>query len=554
MLWGVGEFRDAYALQRRSVMIPVGFPKGRPEEAILWIRQSAFDRGEDGGVIRISTRKTSLRLTPGTVLRSEEDLLLADRLESYPKPEGGDAVKYWADRDGELAFAVTVKDGLKTLHWMKDKRWERSPANLQWIDIAGPGDAPGELWVMFQQESGKPFALHRFDARTGQIGDRLHQDPKYDVDDARLHRHPADGRLLGVHYVRKSPQSVWFDPTYTAIQAAMQAGFPQDAVNILAGDRTDKIFLLRVASDVRPPVYYVFDREKNTAAPLAETRPWIDPQRMRPMRQIAYPTRDGFQVEAYLTLPEGASVEKPAPMVVLPHGGPHVRDSWAWDPEVQFLASRGYAVFQPNYRGSTGYAWRFPEKDQWAFRKMHDDVTDGVKTLLKTGLIDRDRVAIMGTSFGGYLALCGAAFEKSVYRCAVTVAGVFDWQRVIQEAERSRNRRVVSGTLRRYLGDPMTSEETFNAMSPLRHVRQISIPVYVAHGTEDAVASVAQSRQLLAELKKHGVPHEKQIEREEGHGFHKLENRLELYAGIEAFLATHLAPRVTVAGTGGAKP
>ncbi len=541
----LGKFKNAYVLQRYSVLIPVGFPKKRPQEVIVWVRNSALSRGGDGGVIRISTRNTFSEGGAGVPIHSGrgEDIVSADVLESYPRPEGGDVIDYMADRHGELAFAITVRDGVETLHRFNGKEWERCLFNFDEMAIAGVGDAPGELLVQIQQEPGKPSALHRFDTVTGTLGAFVYQDAKYDVTDAVLLRHPADGRLLGVRYSRKGPQSVWFAPDYAEIQRSIQAGFPQETVSILGSDRAGKMFFLSVRSDVRPAAYYLFNRETNTAAPVADTRPWIDPKRMRPMRQIAYPARDGREIEGYLTLPEGVSTEKPAPLVVLPHGGPWVRDSWGWEDEVQFLASRGYAVFQPNYRGSTGYSWKFSAEDTWAFRKMHDDVTDGVKTLLKTGLIDRDRLAIMGSSFGGYLALCGAAYEKEFYRCAITIAGVFDWERVMKESRSGQYQRGKFGVLRRHLGDPKTNQDKFDEISPARHVDQISIPVFVAHGTEDFVASAAQSKRLIAELKKHGVPYEAQIERYEGHGFRKLDNKIELYTAIESFLAKNLAPR-----------
>jgi dipeptidyl aminopeptidase/acylaminoacyl peptidase len=214
---------------------------------------------------------------------------------------------------------------------------------------------------------------------------------------------------------------------------------------------------------------------------------------------------------------------------------------------VQFLASRGYAVFQPNYRGSMGTAWRFPEEDMWAFRKMHNDVTDGVKTVLKTGLIDANRLAIMGGSFGGYLALSGAVHEPGLYRCAITIAGVFDWERVMKQAKGNVYLRGQYGVLKRELGDPKTHQEKFEELSPIYRVNQIKIPIFVAHGKEDPVASVAQSKDLLKQLKKFGVAYEKQIERGEGHGFHQLEHNVELYTALEAFLGKHLAMREPLA-------
>jgi dipeptidyl aminopeptidase/acylaminoacyl peptidase len=268
---------------------------------------------------------------------------------------------------------------------------------------------------------------------------------------------------------------------------------------------------------------------------------------MQPMRLITYKSRDGYDIEGYVTMPAGVSEKNKAPLVVMPHGGPWARDTWAWDRQTQFLASRGYAVFQPNYRGSIGTGWRFPKEDMWAFRKMHDDVTDGVKTVLRTGLIDADRVAIMGGSFGGYLALCGAAHEQGLYRCAVTIAGVFDWERVLSDTRRSMNGMGRYGVLKRELGDPKAQQEKFEALSPIRHVSKIKIPIFVAHGKEDFVATVAHSNELLKQLEKFGVTHEKQIEAGEGHGFRQLDHQVKLYTAIEKFLGKYLAPREVVA-------
>jgi dipeptidyl aminopeptidase/acylaminoacyl peptidase len=229
-------------------------------------------------------------------------------------------------------------------------------------------------------------------------------------------------------------------------------------------------------------------------------------------------------------------------MVVLPHGGPHVRDTWSWDPEVQFLTSRGYAVFQPNYRGSTGFDWIFPAADRWDFHKMHNDVTDGVKTMLKTGLIARDRIAIMGTSFGGYLALCGAAFEPDLYRCAISNAGVFDWEAMIREVQIADEDSGRAGILRRNLGDPSTQKDLFDSISPIRHVNQIKIPVFVSHGKVDSVVYVGQAKRLISELEKHGIAHEVFLASGEGHGMRRTENEEKLYSKVEAFLAKHLSP------------
>lgn len=408
--------------------------------------------------------------------------------------------------------------------------------------------------VLGPKQDGKPRALHRLDAITGALGELIFQDDGYDLQQARLYRHPVDNRVLGAQYDRKGPQGVWFEPRYGKIQDALNRAFPNDMVRILGSDLAEKQFFVAVFSDVRPTAYHHVNLEKGSAILVADVVPWIDPKRMQPMRLITYKSRDGFDIEGYVTLPAGASEQNKVPLVVLPHGGPWVRDTWGWDPQAQFFASRGYAVFQPNYRGSSGTAWRFPKEDMWAFRKMHNDVTDGVKTLLRTGLIDPDRLAIMGGSFGGYLALSGAVHEPDLYRCAITIAGVFDWERVMKDARRGMYSRGQYGVLMRELGDPKVHEEKFEELSPIHHVNQIKIPIFVVHGKEDVVATVAQSKNLLKELEKFGVAHEKQIEGGEGHGFRQLDHQVKLYTAIEAFLGKHLAPRAPVAAATAGTP
>jgi dipeptidyl aminopeptidase/acylaminoacyl peptidase len=551
----LGKFSQMYALQRHNVIVPVGFPKERPTEMIIWIRQSAAEQGADGGVFKIDTHKSINGGDRDGILyvNGSDDGLRADVIASYPSPVGGAAIAYLADRRGELAFAFTSKDGIATMHRLDDGKWTRCSIDSDKIKPAAVGDAPGELLVYAEKEEGKPKGLYRYDTFAGRLGDLLYHDEKYDISGARFYRHPVDGRVLGVQYSRKGPQSVWFDPKYSAIQEGVQAVFPGDVVRIIGSDKAEKQFFVNVSSDVRPSVYYRINLDTNEATLVANVAPWIEPKRMQSMRTIVYKARDGKEIEGYVTLPTGASKEKKVPLVVLAHGGPWARDNWQWNAETQFLASRGYAVFQPNYRGSTGYGWRFPEEDMWAFRKMHDDVTDGVRTVLRTGLIDHDRIAVMGGSFGGYLALCGAVYEKDLYRCAITVAGVFDWERMMKDVRGSEYMRSSFGTLRRRLGDPKKNQEKFDEISPARHVDQIRIPVFVAHGMEDVVALAGQSKRLIADLKKHGVPHEKQIEHSEGHGFRKLDNQVELYTAIEAFLAKHLAPRAkTVAAVSAA--
>jgi len=527
----IGKLQRTFTLDQYSVLVPIGAPRSNPLRPIVWVKHDAQGEGKDGGLVAIDASRDPQRFgtSSGTSVVGR-----------FPVPAGGVAIGYMADVQGNLAFGITAKDGVVTLHSFRGGKWVPSRFDFDRLEIVGNGEKAEELFVLGPREDGKPRALHRYDVASDQLGEVLFRDDSYDLDHVALRR-DHEGKLLGLYYHQKLPRSVWFDERYLGLQLALEKALPNRVVTILGSDRAEKKFFIAAQADVSPLQYYTFDTEKGEIAQVTSTSPWLDPSRMQPMRGVTYKTRDGYQLDGYVTLPAGASKEKPVPLIVLPHGGPWVRDTWRCDPEVQFLASRGYGVFQPSYRGSPGYDWKFPETDHWAFRKMHNDVTDGVRNLLKTGLFDSGRIGIVGSSFGGYLAVCGAAYEPNLYRCAVTVAGVFDWERVMKEAKGSRYIPAQYGMLRRQLGDPKAKAEFFEEISPLRHVQDIRIPIYVAHGTEDVVASVEQSKRLISELKKHGVPFEKQIEGAEGHGFQNLKNRVELYTAIEAFLAKHLA-------------
>ena len=220
------------------------------------------------------------------------------------------------------------------------------------------------------------------------------------------------------------------------------------------------------------------------------------------MNVMKFKTRDGRKLDAYVTLPAGASKENPPPLVVLSHGGPWVRDNWGFNGEVQFLASRGYAVLQTNYRGSPGYGWMFPKSDEWDFRKMHDDVTDATKALIASGLVDGSRVAIMGGSFGGYLALSGVVNEPTLYRCAVAISGVFDWEQLIRDNKYYQYDSDNYARLLRKLGDPKRDPKRFDAISPVRHVDQVRVPVFVSHGGDDPVVDISQSKRLIRQWRR----------------------------------------------------
>ena len=550
----VGSIGNAYPLLQYYGSRLVAVPTQNRLQPLVW-NSSDWETRRDLGVTAINTdirggkfvnllaaSDSNAQWSAAKDATDNNEKHIVDR---YPVPASGIGYGYLADKEGRLEFAFTMQDGLPTLHRLVDRHWEKCPVNLERIDIINCGDQPGQLVVLGPRQDGKPRALQFMTGATGQLGDVVLQDEAYDfydngISNGWLYREPVHHLIIGAVYERDGPNVVWFSEGYRNLQKILDGFFPGLVVRILGSDEAQELFLVATFSDRHPVVYSWVDPKKRTAGLIKNSEPWIDPKRMQPMNIIKFKTRDGRRLDAYLTLPAGASKQNPPPLVVLPHGGPWARDSWGFDREAQFLASRGYAVLKPNYRGSNGYAWMFPEEDRWDFRKMHDDVTDATKAMIASGLIDGNRVAIMGGSFGGYLALAGVVNEPQLYRCAVTIAGVFDWAQQIKDKRYNQYDSPVFGWLMRKLGDPERQREKFDAISPVRHVDQVRVPVFVAHGKDDPIADIGQSRSLISELEKNHVPYEAFLVSEEGHGMGHLDNQVELYSRIEAFLAKYL--------------
>ncbi len=564
-LYGVGLMAaDIHSLSRAYALIQyqnsqvIAVPPGDRLHPFVWNRYDAIDDAaqRDLGVSVVDANLKSGEIIDLLISRPTDGALramaqireqnLRHTLKTFPVPPGDHTIEYLNDIDGQLDFAITAVGGLDQLQHFAGDHWERCPVDLEAIDVIATGNHHGQLVVLAPREPGKPRALRYLDGASGELGAILFQDAAYDfysggLDYGWLYRDPVKHQILGAVFSRSGPQVVWFTEEYLALQKILEGYFPGLVVRILGSDEAQRRFLVSTSSDRQPAIYQWVDLEKRTAGLFKRSAPWIDPTRMQPMTPIKFKTRDGHRLEAYLTLPAGATKQNPPPLVVLPHGGPWARDTWGFNGEVQFLASRGYAVLQPNYRGSNGYDWMFPESDAWDFAKMHDDVTDATKALAASGLVDKDRIAIMGSSFGGYLAISGVVNEPGLYRCAVTNAGVFDWAEQILSKKYDQYDSPVFAYMMRKLGDPKKEPAIFEPISPGRHVDKIKVPVFVAGGASDQTVEITQSRDLISALKKYNVPYESYIVTQEGHGMHHLDNEVELYTRIEAFLAKNLA-------------
>jgi dipeptidyl aminopeptidase/acylaminoacyl peptidase len=260
---------------------------------------------------------------------------------------------------------------------------------------------------------------------------------------------------------------------------------------------------------------------------------------MLPMGMIKYKTLDGRKLDAYVTMPAGATKQNPPPMVVLPSG--FWRATWGFNPEAQFFAARGYAVMQVNHRGSSGYRGMFPVEDEWDYRKMHQDVVEATKTLVASGLVDRNRVAIIGTDFSGFLALSGAAFEPGLYRCAIAISPEpLDWAKYIKEDKYFQFSGPQYARLVRKLGDPNADPARFDAIAPLRYAGQIRAAVLISTSEYDSTFVTNQAKELVSIVKKNNVPAETISFVNEAGGVWHLSNQVELYSKIESFLAENL--------------
>jgi dipeptidyl aminopeptidase/acylaminoacyl peptidase len=289
--------------------------------------------------------------------------------------------------------------------------------------------------------------------------------------------------------------------------------------------RDETRMLVRTYSDRSRGAYYFYDLATDDFRKLGDISPWLDESQLCETKPVTYTSRDGLEIHGYLTLPED-STGKLLPAVINPHGGPWARDYWGFNSEVQFLASRGYAVLQMNFRGSTGYGRRFWELGfkQWG-RNMQHDISDGVQWLIDSKIADPDRIAIYGGSYGGYAVLAGLAFTPHLYACGIDYVGVSNLFTFLETIppywELGRQ------MLYEMIGNPDTESELLKQSSPVFHVQNIRAPLLVAQGANDPRVKKAESDQMVEALRSRGIQVEYLVKDDEGHGFRNEENRME---------------------------
>jgi len=439
------------------------------------------------------------------------------------------------------AIAATPEGGFDLLARASESDpWQKV---LSW----GPEDNLNSAPVSFSKDGKSIYLLDSRDANAGRLvkldlatgaTEVIAQDPTYDVSDVMIN--PDSYEIEAVAFTKDRNEWVVLDESinedFRAIQALDVGDF-----SIRSRDHADKTWIVAFVKDDGPVSYYAFDRGAKRGTLLFVNQPALTSYTLAPMEAVSFQSRDGLTIHGYLSCPPGKD-RTGLPLVLNVHGGPWYRDTWGYNPEAQWLANRGYACLQVNFRGSTGYGKDFVNAGdrEWG-GKMHDDLVDAVAWAVDQGIADPKRVAIMGGSYGGYATLVGATFTPDLFACAVAAAAPSNLVTFIETVPPYWSSML--SVLHKRLGDPVKDREFLESRSPLFRVDAIHIPLMIAHGANDPRVKQAEAEQIVEAMKAKGIPYEYLLFPDEGHGFVKPENRLKFYAAAEKFLAANLGGR-----------
>ena len=454
----------------------------------------------------------------------------------------GNITGWMTDHDGKLRVAAET-DGVNTsiLYRTEESEDFRVLITTNFKETFSPVmfAYDNKLMYVVSNLSRDKTAIYTFDPEKNETLDLVFEHDEVDVG-ALMHSKKRKV-ITGVAYLTDKRHYKFFDADREELQNSLEAFFPNYEVSVADMDEDERRVIVRTYSDKTRGTYYLYDRKDNSMSKLAELSAWLKEEQMASMRPVTYTARDGLTIHGYLTLPSGVS-SRDLPLVVIPHGGPSSRDAWGFDSEAQFLANRGIAVLQVNYRGSTGYGKTFWQAGfkQWG-RKMQDDVTDGVLWAVEQGIADKSRLAIYGGSYGGYAALAGATFTPDLYACAVSYVGPSNLFTMLMSIppywEPFREMEYEE------IGDPEKDKELLMEVSPVFHAEQIKIPLFVAQGANDPRVNKSESDQIVEAVKKAGKDVVYMVKENEGHGFHNEENRFDFYREMEEFFRKHLGSR-----------
>ena len=448
-----------------------------------------------------------------------------------------DVMNWYADTTGAVRMGIAYDDDRRSARTL----YRSQPGGpLKTIDRAvGKGKSLNTIPALILPQSGQAVAIddddgfdavYDFDLDTMKIGAKIFDSPGYDVDLPFLD--PTGTKLMGFRYTDTRPRKKWLDPILAQVQADLDKAVPNLWPDIVSWSNDLSVMIVHIGAADSVGAYYLYRPAQGHMSIFATLNDTLGTRTYAPVKTVRYTARDGTEMSAVLTLPKGREA-KDLPLILMPHGGPGARDEEEWDWWVQFLASRGYAVLQPNYRGSTGFGTKFYKlgEGQWGL-KMQDDLVDAVGWASKQGIADAKRVCIVGGSYGGYAAFRAAQRDKGVYRCAVSFAGVSDMSAMLRYDGSFLNGNSAKDFLRSKAPD-------LKAVSPINFAGDFSTPILIMHGKADQVVPVKQSREMVEKLKATGATY-RYVEQPLGdHHFTRQADRLQFLQELEAFLAKY---------------
>ena len=452
----------------------------------------------------------------------------------------GNIAGWGTDHDGKLRLAVAV-DGLKeTLMYRKTEKDPFEPLiTTDFTDSVSPAAFTtdnSKLYVLSNLGRDK-LALYLYDPEQKKFLDLIYENKKTDVSGILWSR--ARKKLLGATYYTDKLHRHFMDAETEVFFNMLRRKFPDYSVGVSSTSRDERKMIIYAASDRMPGRLYYYDKnDPGRFTLLADLYPWLKEGWLAKRLPITYEARDGVTIHGYLTLPVGVE-HKNLPVVVNPHGGPEARDRWGYDPEAEFLANRGIAVLNMNYRVSTGYGkafWMSGFK-QWG-QKQQDDITDGVEWLISEGIADPERIAIYGASYGGYATLMGLIKTPELYACGIDYVGVTDLFTLFEAMPPYW--KILKERMYQTIGNPEKDKAMFRQYSPVFHADKIKVPLFIAQGVNDPRVVKKESDMMVEAMRKRGIEVQYMVKENEGHGFRNQENQFDFYRAMEEFLTAHL--------------